>query len=142
MENENQRYIDALYLKSEFPIVKGNIIMNYLKFHSFEKIVSLMGETIGNMIYYTAYRIYTKEEIDEIRNNFNAKNFIKRGDYANEYNYMVEPDEKLVLPSMFGEDIFEKVQKKIDQTIAEKKNLKKNGELKKQQELEEKKRKN
>ena len=110
----DRRYIDAIHYKGEIAILKTETeLMNLIKVDSLEKIVKLMGKTMEDFYYDISFGIYTSEEIIEFRKSLNTRNSIN-DKYVKDYDFMLSPDDKLILPSMFGDQVFEKVEKEIE----------------------------
>ena len=142
--NNETQYIDAIKTKGELAILKGeNQLMNIVNLESFEVILRLMGINLNEFYYYVSFGIYSSEEIYEFRKSISTKieNKDKVDEYYKDYDYMTESDDKLILPTLFGDEIFERVQKRIDIIMAEQKRKKIEEELRLKQELEEKERK-
>ena len=142
--NNDTQYIDAIKTKGELAILKGeNQLMNIVNLESFEVILRLMSINLNEFYYYVSFGIYSSEEIYEFRKSISTKieNKDKVDEYYKDYDYMTESDDKLILPTLFGDEIFENVQKRIDIIMAEQKRKKIEEELKLKQELEEKQRK-
>ena len=142
--NNDTQYIDAIKTKGELAILKGeNQLMNIVNLESFEVILRLMGINLNEFYYYVSFGIYSSEEIYEFRKSISTKieNKDKVDEYYKDYDYMTESDDKLILPTLFGDEIFENVQKRIDIIMAEQKRKKVEEELRLKQESEEKRRK-
>ena len=140
-KNDTQ-YLDAIRTKGELAILKGeNQLINIVNLESFERILKLMGIDLNEFYYYISFGIYSSEEITEFRKSLSTKieTQDKVDDYYKDYDYITAPDEKLILPTFFGDEIFESVQKRIDLIMAKREKERKEEELRLQQELEEKK---
>ena len=142
--NNDTQYLEAIKTKGELAILKGeNQLINIVNLESFEVILRQMGIDLNEFYYYVSFGIYSSEEIIEFRKSINTKieNKDKVDEYYKDYDYITEPNEKLILPTLFGDEIFESVQKRIDIIIAERERKKKEEELRMKQVLEEKQRK-
>jgi hypothetical protein len=136
-END-KKYVEAIEFKGEVAILRAeNQLMNIIKLESLQTILRLMNRTLKDFYYDISFGIYSSEEITEFRKSISSKIENKVDEYVKDYDYIIPPDEKLQLPSFFGDDIFESVQKEIE----EKERIKKEEELRKLKELEEKKKK-
>ena len=140
--NNDTRFVEAIEYKGEIAILKGeNQLMNIIKLESLNEILKLMGTNLKEFSYDISFGIYSSEEITEFRKSISTKIEHKVDTYTKNYDYIMAPDEKLILPSFFDDEIFDSVQKRVDIILAEREKLKKEKELKLQLEEEERRKK-
>ena len=129
--NNDPRFVEAIEYKGEIAILKGeNQLMNIIKLESLNEILKLMGTNLKEFSYDISFGIYSSEEITEFRKSISTKIEHKVDTYTKNYDYIMAPDEKLILPSFFDDEIFDSVQKRVDIILAERERIKKEEELK------------
>ena len=117
LEGNEENFIKAVEQKHELAILKGeNQLISIIRLESFLKILSQMGTNLKDFIYDISMGIYSSEEIIEFRKSLSTK----LENYVKDYDCILEQDAKLLLPSFFGEEIFENVEKKITSILEEK----------------------
>ena len=67
------KYVDIIKSKEELAIMYDDKLKCFLKVSSFEKILSLMNESLANYFDSLSFAIYSSEEIIELRNNTHQK---------------------------------------------------------------------
>ena len=134
--NDDERYFKSVEYKGEVAILKGeNQLIDIIKLDSLNVILRLMGTDLKDFCYDISFGIYSSEEIQEFRKSITTRLSSKNDEYVKDYDYIIEPDEKLLLPSFFGDEIFEIVQTKID-TMIEEQRQKEEEELRRKEERE------
>ena len=124
--NNDPRFVEAIEYKGEIAILKGeNQLMNIIKLESLNEILKLMGTNLHEFCYDISFGIYSSEEITEFRKSISSKIENKVDTYVKDYDYIMAPDEKLILPSFFDDEIFDNVQKRVDIILAERERIKK-----------------
>ena len=117
---DDERYVKSITYKGELAVLREeNHLIEMLKLSSLEVILRLMNTTLKDFCYDISFGIYSSEEIQEFRKSITTKAENKVDDYVKDYDYIIEPDEKMLLPSFFNEEIFESVQNKIDTMMEE-----------------------
>ena len=120
VEADAENYLKGIQFKGEVAVLKDeNHLIDILKLSSLEVILRLMNISLKDFCYEISFGIYTSEEILEFRKSISTKIETKSDDYVKDYDYIIEPDEKLLLPSFFYVEIFENVQKSIDLMMEE-----------------------
>ena len=131
----NEIYVNAVEYKNEVAILKGeNNLINMIKLESLKVILRLMGTDLKDFCYDMSFGIYSSEEITEFRKSLSTKIENKVDEYVKDYDYIIAPDEKLLLPNFSGDEIFENVQKEIDIIIEEKRRIEKEKQEKEEEE--------
>ena len=107
---DDERYVKSITYKGELAVLREeNHLIEMLKLSSLEVILRLMNTTLKDFCYDISFGIYSSEEIQEFRKSITTKAENKVDDYVKDYDYIIEPDEKMLLPSFFNEEIFESV---------------------------------
>ena len=84
-----------------------------------------MDTNLKEFSYDISFGIYSSEEITQCRKSFSTKIEHKVDTYTKNYDYIIAPDEKLILPTFFDDEIFDNFQKRVDIILAEREKLKK-----------------
>ena len=140
LEGKEEGFLKAIENKQELAILKTeNELMNIINLESFKKILSLMGTNLKDYVYDISLGVYSSEEIYEFRKSLSTKLENKVDVYVKDYDYILETDAKLLLPSFFGEEIFECVENKMNIILEEKKRKKEEEEERLKEEEEQRK---